>query len=279
MKIYHTLISIFVLLFTTQCDRTTKDLPSQVLATFDGGSITQEELDQELDLLPPEQRLFFRSPQGRKELLERLVDRKLLVQASEKRGIDKERKVQKRIDQCRQEILIEEFLQRSLFESEQITESKIEEYYQNHLEDFRKPERVTVRQIVVSHQAQADQLLARIKRGADFSRLAQQFSIDPSSRDRGGEMDPISRGELEPSLEAAVFALKVPGEVSPVIATPFGYHIFQLISKEESQVPPLEEVQEEIEETLRQEEAENHYRNLVARLREETHLIYRGEPQ
>ncbi len=255
-----------------------KEFPgSQSLVTFHGGKINQEEFQQELELLPPDQRLLFQSAEGRRHFLERLVDRKLLVQASIQRGIGDEIKVQKRMDQCGQEILIEEFLKRSLSESETVTDTMIQEYYDTHPDQFRKPEMISVRQVIVNDRVQAEQLLSRIRNGADFSQLARQFSIDPSTRSKGGEMEPVTRGQLQPRLEEAIFSLTVPGEISDVVTSPFGYHIFQLISRQEGEALPLEEVRSEIEQNLREEQGENHYQTVIDRLRQEAKVQYAEE--
>ncbi|MBI4208607.1 MAG: peptidylprolyl isomerase [Deltaproteobacteria bacterium] len=263
-----------LLLILAQCPSEKEPSGSETLVTFRGGKITQEEFQQELGLLSPDQRLFFQSPEGRRQFLERLIDRKLLVQASVKRGIPDEIKVQKRIDQCREEILTEEFLKRSLSESEMLTDAMVQEYYETHLDEFRNSDKILARQIVVSNRAQAEQLLSRIQNGADFSLMARQFSIDPSTRTRGGEMDPIARGQLESRLEEATFSLTVPGEVSDIVTSPFGYHIFQLISREEGETLPLEEVRSEIEQRLRGEQGDNHYEKMIERLRQEAKVEY-----
>jgi peptidyl-prolyl cis-trans isomerase C len=257
-----------------QCTSEEEPSGSDTLITFKGGKITQEEFQQELGLLSPDQRLFFQSEEGKRQFLERLIDRKLLVQASVKRGIPDEIKVQKRINQCREEILIEEFLKRSLSESEMLTDAMVQEYYETHSDEFRNSDKILARQIVVNNKTQAEQLLSRIQNGADFSLMARQFSIDPSTRTRGGEMDPAARGQLESRLEEAIFSLTVPGEVSDIVTSPFGYHIFQLISREEGETLPLEGVRSEIEQRLREEQGENHYEKMIERLRQEAKVEY-----
>ena len=74
-------------------------------------------------------------------------------------------------------------------------------------------------------------LLNRVKNGENFSTLASTYSEDPGSADKGGELGFVNRGELDPSFEAAAFALKKPNEVSDVIESSYGFHIIQLIER------------------------------------------------
>lgn len=71
----------------------------------------------------------------------------------------------------------------------------------------------------------------RAMKGESFSTLASLYSEDPGSAENGGELGFVNRGELDPEFEAAAFALKTPGEISPVIESSFGYHIIQLIER------------------------------------------------
>ena len=70
-----------------------------------------------------------------------------------------------------------------------------------------------------------------ILKGEKFSALAELYSEDPGSAQQGGELGFTNRGDLDPTFEAAAYALKKPGDISPVIESHFGYHIIQLIER------------------------------------------------
>ncbi|HJP84996.1 MAG TPA: peptidylprolyl isomerase [Gemmatimonadaceae bacterium] len=102
----------------------------------------------------------------------------------------------------------------------------------------KRPATVTFRQIVVAPhasdsakakaKAHADSLLAEIRKGGDFEQIAKRESMDPGTKQLGGDLGWNRRGGgLVPEFEAVMFALR-PGEVSPVIETPFGYHIIRV---------------------------------------------------
>ena len=91
-----------------------------------------------------------------------------------------------------------------------------------------------------SVRALASELLARIRAGESFEDLARQYSVDATAA-QGGDLGFFGRGEMVGPFDSASFALE-PGEVSDVVATPFGYHIIRV---DEKDVPAFEELGED----------------------------------
>jgi hypothetical protein len=89
-----------------------------------------------------------------------------------------------------------------------------------------------------SVRAAADELLKRVRAGEKFETLATQFSQDPGSAVQGGDLGFFERGTMVGAFDSVAFALE-PGQVSDIVATPFGYHIIRV---EEKQTPGLEEL-------------------------------------
>jgi parvulin-like peptidyl-prolyl isomerase len=130
-----------------------------------------------------------------------------------------------------------------------VTDAETKQYYDdtNHLADFEQPEMIHVRHILLmtmdpvtrtplaadqqkAKQKQMDDLLKRIRGGADFAALAKQYSEDPGSKDNGGELPAFPHGQMVPEFEAAAFSL-TNNQVSDVITTAYGYHIIKLLDK------------------------------------------------
>jgi parvulin-like peptidyl-prolyl isomerase len=101
-------------------------------------------------------------------------------------------------------------------------------------------------------KTQADDLLAQIKKGADFAGLAKKFSQDPGSAQTGGDLGCFRKGQMVPAFEQAAFALK-PGQMSGVVETPFGYHIIRVSEFKAGRDPGYDEVKPQIEEYLKQQ--------------------------
>ncbi|MBZ5626824.1 MAG: peptidyl-prolyl cis-trans isomerase [Acidobacteriia bacterium] len=135
------------------------------------------------------------------------------------------------------------------------TDADLHRMYSQNPDAFRSPDRVKIRQILLKTQgkpasedaqikAKAEDLLKQIKGGADFAELAKNNSEDPSSAANGGAMpDWLTHEQLQatPEFERAAFSLK-PGQTSDVVKVVYGYHIIQVLQKEDARMKPFEEV-------------------------------------
>ena len=119
-----------------------------------------------------------------------------------------------------------------------VSDQEVNEAYERAKATFpKRPPAVTFRQLVVATtasqqaldraRAKADSLLVEIRRGADFEQVAKRESQDSASREQGGDLGWNRRSELVPEFEQMMFALQ-PGQVSPVVYTPYGFHIIRV---------------------------------------------------
>lgn len=115
-------------------------------------------------------------------------------------------------------------------------------------------------------RAEAEALLARIRRGEDFAALAKERSADPGSAAKGGDLGFVGRGVLDEPLEEAVFALKKPGEVAGPVRTRFGYHIVKLLAVRGGKTKPFEAVRDALAREYRRRQAEARFYELADRL-------------
>jgi peptidyl-prolyl cis-trans isomerase C len=128
-----------------------------------------------------------------------------------------------------------------------VTDADAKQFYADHPADFEQPEMAHVRHILLmtmdpvtraplsadqqqAKRKQIDDLLKRIRGGADFAALAKQYSEDPGSKDNGGEMPAFPRGQMVPEFEAAAFSL-TNNQVSDVVTSTYGYHVIKLLDK------------------------------------------------
>jgi peptidyl-prolyl cis-trans isomerase D len=145
-----------------------------------------------------------------------------------------------------------------------LTDAQLRSAYSASMDNFRMPERIHVRHILVStegksdaekkaQKTKADDLLKQLKSGADFAELAKKSSDDKGSGEKGGDLDWIVKGQEVPEFDAAAFALK-PKELSGVVTSNFGYHIIQVLDKEPAHVKPFDEVKTGLAEDLKKQE-------------------------
>ncbi|HWY46640.1 MAG TPA: peptidylprolyl isomerase, partial [Bryobacteraceae bacterium] len=163
--------------------------------------------------------------------------------------------------------------QAQIGQSIQISDAQVESYYNSHKDQYRTPERVQARHILIKTtgktqaevpqlKAKAEDLLKQIKGGADFGPLAQKNSEDPGSAAKGGDLGWIVRGQMVKNFEDTVFSLK-PKEISNVVTTEYGFHIIQVMAKEPARLRTLEEVKPEIVGNLRNQQVFDLMQNLA----------------
>jgi parvulin-like peptidyl-prolyl isomerase len=170
----------------------------------------------------------------------------------------------------RQQLLIDKAVETAARSLAPPSEEEIRAFFDAHQEDFRTPRMVRFRQILTRTLEAGEDILGHLQNGADFEDLARAHSIAPEAS-RGGELGWIAEGILDDSMDDALFAL-TPGRISPVIETPYGFHIFEVLAFRPQGIRPLPEVIEKIESELMREKRETFSRNWVKELRNHFHV-------
>jgi parvulin-like peptidyl-prolyl isomerase len=199
-------------------------------------------------------------PAVRRALLEPFLEEHVLVLEARRRRMLKAGSSQEEQRAAVQKLLTDEVLSKTTVAGDEIAA-----YYTDHISEFRTPETVVVRQILVSTQAEAVGIRRRLSRDPkSFESLAQSRSHSPEAS-AGGLMGSFSRGQLPAELEAAVFALPVAG-LSEVVASPLGFHVLRLDARDPARDRSLDECRGEIRAMLMQEQAEQATRQFVREL-------------
>ena len=126
----------------------------------------------------------------------------------------------------------------------QPTESEIQAFYSEHPDDFRIPEEVALRQILVRERETAEEVIRKLRAGGDFATLSTEYSTAPNA-DRGGEIGFVSRGQLPKIFEDVIFKLD-PGEFSEIVEADANFHVFLVEEHAPSRTIPLDEVRSPI---------------------------------
>lgn len=109
-----------------------------------------------------------------------------------------------------------------------VTPAQVQAYYTSHKASYTTPSSRDVRHILVNSKSLADKLETQLKSGADFAKLAKQYSKDPGSAKLGGKLT-ITKGQTVPQFDKVAFSLKT-GQTSPPVHTQYGWHIIQALS-------------------------------------------------
>lgn len=136
-----------------------------------------------------------------------------------------------------------------------VTEEEMQKYYDENKEMLATPEQVKASHILVSTKEESEAILAQLNTGADFAQLAKEKSIDPGSKDNGGDLSYFAKGKMVKEFEDAAFSLPV-GQMSNVVQTEHGFHIIKVTDKKAAVTPTFEEKKSEIKETLVMQEVQ-----------------------
>jgi parvulin-like peptidyl-prolyl isomerase len=167
------------------------------------------------------------------------------------------------------QLLVEKYTY-DLVKDIQVGTDEVQKYYSEHKREFLLPERVKVSQILLPNEEKAVEILESLKNSdpENFRRLAKDQSVGVEAS-RGGEMGVFAMGQLPDEMEKAIFALKE-GEVSPVLESSYGFHIFRLDSRYEPELMSPDEASSSIKLKILSQKVKNrisqHIKNLKSSL-------------
>lgn len=134
----------------------------------------------------------------------------------------------------------------------EISEDEISQYFVQNKEEFDIPEQVSASHILVETKDEADDIYKQLNDGEDFAKLAMEHSTDLSNAEQGGTLGFFGKGQMVAPFEEAAFNMEI-GEISQPVETTFGFHIIKVEDKKEATEAKLEDVKEEITDSLKKE--------------------------
>jgi peptidyl-prolyl cis-trans isomerase D len=146
----------------------------------------------------------------------------------------------------------------------QVSAEDIQRSYEDNKQQYSTPEQVRASHILLKTaekddgtvKKQAEDLLAKVKAGGDFAKLATEYSEDEASKVKGGDLDFFPKGQMVPEFDKAAFSLK-PGEISDLVKSQYGYHIIKVTDKKDATTKSLDEVRAQIEDQIKWDRAQN----------------------
>lgn len=203
----------------------------------------------------PTRKAALSSPKNVEHLATEMYVRRVLATQAQEQKLDQDPAVQHLLQVVRERVLADALAKRAEARSrpsDPVLENLAQQNYTTQQQRFQQPERVDVRHILIlgstpEARAEAEKVRAlAMAPGADFAALAKQYSKDPGSAEKGGELGAMPRGRMIKPFEDAAFALTKPGQISDVIETKFGFHVIQLESKLPAGVQPFAEVKDQL---------------------------------
>lgn len=217
---------------------------AKVIATVNGAKITSDDFDREVKALPEYIRAMADTPQGKKEMIDTLVMRELILQQAAKDGVDKGKEIEEKLAELKKRIIVDTYLKKKVEAESKISDDELKKFYEQNLDKFKSGEQIRASHILVKSEQEAQSILEQLKKGANFEELAKTKSAD-SSAAKGGDLGWFGKGNMVPAFEKAAFSLKE-GQLSGIVKSDFGYHIIKLTGKRAAGTRPLDEVKEQI---------------------------------
>lgn len=253
--------------------------------------------------------------EARQGLLNQLIEDKLVYQEAKRLGVEvSEEEINEKMDafqarfkkedfdrllqeqgltlsklrnRYREQIAIRKLHQHQVRSKVIVTPVEIEDYYKQHLDEFTEDEKIRVSTITIRKNEEAldakgedlkakekaEEVRGKILAGGNFEELARTYSQDTKA-EAGGDLGFIGRGELIPSIDEVIFNLKI-GDVSPVLTTEMGYHIFKVTERRERREKSLEEVRDMIEDFLIRKETRKRFNEWMQDLKKNAYISIR----
>lgn len=260
---------------------------AKVLATVNGDEITDKEVEQRFALEKTLEPTLAEAGETAKEgILELLIDEQLLLQAANQfeitvsndevedthadlqtylqnqypseADLEKALKKQKLTSDDLKEFARRQLLIMAVYQ--QVTDEvlieagAIQDFYNGNKELFEVTEQIRARHILVKEKEMAEQILERALAGEDFAALAEEHSEDTMSKSVGGDLGFFGRGDMVQPFETAVFEGEIGQVIDKLIETQFGFHIIKVEEKKPAHTIALEEIEESIENHLREQQ-------------------------
>lgn len=202
------------------------------------------------------------NPQLREAVREELIRREVLAQEATEAGLDKKADVQAQMDLARQAILIRAYLQ-DWVKSHPVSDADLRKEYDQIVTRMGGKE-YKPRHILVETEQAAQDIIAKLKSGAKFEDLAAQ-SIDPGSKERGGDLGWANPGMFVKPFSDAMVKLEKGQYTEQPVKSDFGFHVIQMQDIRPTKPPAFDEVKPQLQQRMQQQKVEQHIVDLRAK--------------
>jgi parvulin-like peptidyl-prolyl isomerase len=244
----------------------------QVLVRFGNETITRADVQRRLDEVPEQFRSNYATPEGRQQLLDRMIEEKLWMSAAQKAGVPQRPAVQRAIDQQKRDYVIRTYLNEVMATNPAPSDSEARVYYDEHLAEYRVPASATVKHIQLKSEAEAKRVLGYAKAKQDWNKLVTRYSTDTLTRSQGGQLGSITKEGVfssigrQPALAESVFAIGE-GRFGGPWKSDKGWHVMYVESVRPESSRPFEQVRPVILRQLGSTRTQEFYRTKLEDLK------------
>ena len=188
------------------------------------------------------------SPEARKGIRDALINQEVVAQEAIKQGLDKQPHVAARLELDRQSILVNAYFENYLRKAA-VNDDILRKEYERIKPELPARE-YRVRHILVEKEEDAKNLIAQIRKGGNFEKLAAEHSRDPGSKARGGDLDWAPAENYVKPFAEAVTRLKKGQMTDAPVRTDFGYHVIRVEDERATKIPSFEEAKPQLQQLV-----------------------------
>ncbi|KAB3531149.1 peptidylprolyl isomerase [Alkaliphilus serpentinus] len=236
-----------------------------VLAVVGEKVITQNDVDTILNNIDPQQAMKYYSEDGKKRLIEELVNQELLYLDALDHNLQNDELYIAEVERLKTSLLKQYAINKAIANAD-VDESELKAYYDNNPAQFKAPESLRGRHILVEGEESALKVIDEIKGGLSFEEAANKYSKCPSNAN-GGDLGYFTKGRMVPEFEAAAFDLKL-NELSQPVKTQFGYHIIEITDKKSEATRSFDDVKDQLSQQLLAQKQQQLFLDKVEALKE-----------
>jgi peptidyl-prolyl cis-trans isomerase C len=220
---------------------------NEVLVKFGRESITRGDVQRRIDTMPEQFRSNYTTPEGRRQLLDRMIEERVWLLEATRHGVPERPQVKQQIEQQRRDLLIRTYLNELMTRNPAVSDSEARMFYEAHVSEFKIPGSANIRHIQTKSEADAKRVKQALKAGQDWVQLAKKFSTDTLTRATGGNLGVVTRegafGSLgtQTALAESAFALKE-GQMGGPWKSDKGWHIVRVDQMRPESTRPFDQV-------------------------------------
>lgn len=239
---------------------------NEVLVRFGREAITRGDVQRRIQSLPEQFRSNYTTPEGRQQLLDRMVEERVWLTEAQRHGVADRLEVKQQVDQQRRDLLIRTYLNELMTKNPAVSDDDAKAYYDSHPADFHVPATISVRQIQSKSEADAKRVKSWAKSGQDWVTLAKKSSTDTLTRNTGGNLGVVTRDGafgtlgMQPALAESAFALKE-GQIGGPYKTDKGWHVIRIDQVKPESTRPFDQVKPLISRQLGSQRQQDFYKS------------------
>jgi peptidyl-prolyl cis-trans isomerase C len=225
---------------------------SPVVAKVDGQPIYQSEVDAFVNDLGDQAKQQMSPADLQARVVDRLIDVKLADEKAAASGFQEDPLIAQRLRTGQATMIADSYLEKQA--RARINDEVLKAKYDELVKQVTPPEEVHARHILVKTEAEAKDIIAQLKKGADFEKLAKEKSTDPGSGESGGDLGYFTKDKMVPEFAEAAFKMQKGTFSDTPVHSQYGWHVIQVLDKRSQPLPGLDQVKPQLTNLVLQDE-------------------------